>query len=131
MVLHGLDEVRASAGTTLGPTAWVEITTDRLDAWSTACPGSDIGYLLLSLTNLFMPEMVQVEDVSAGLNIGTGQVSFAETDVPAGTRVRATGIIGLVEEARGGLQTVIHIQVESDATPHPLLEVDAISRWLE
>ena len=131
LVLRGLDEVRASAGTELGPTDWVEITRERLDAWASACPGAPTGYLLLSLTNLFMPEMVRVEDVSAGLNVGTGSVHLPPDDVPAGTRVRARGAITSVEEARGGVQTVIHIEVEADTAPHPLLEVDAVSRWLD
>ena len=130
LVLRGLDEVRASAGTVLGPTGWVEITQERLDAWSSACPGAPTGWLLLALTNLFMPEMVRVEDVSAGLNVGTGTVRLPPDDVPAGTRVRARGEITHVEDARGGVQTTIHLVVESETDPHPLLEVDALSRWL-
>ena len=131
VVLHGLDEVRASAGTALGPTGWVEITEERLAAWSAACPGAPTGWLLLSLTNLFMPEMVRVEGVSAGLNVGTGAVRLAPDDVPAGTRVRARGEVTAVEEARGGVQTVVRIRVETATDPHPLVEVEALSRWLE
>jgi hypothetical protein len=131
LVLRGLDEVRAAAGTVLGPTEWVEITQERLDAWSSACAGAPVGWLLLSLTNLFMPEMVRVDDVSAGLNVGTGEVRLSPDTVPAGTKVRARGQITSVEEARGGVQTTIHIQVESASAPHPLVEVDALSRWLE
>ncbi len=131
VVLRGLDEVRAAAGTVLGPTGWVEITEERLAAWASACPGAPTGWLLLSLTNLFMPEMVRVEDVSAGLNVGTGAVHLAPDDLPAGTRVRARGEITSVEEARGGVQTTIRIVVESESAPHPLVEVDALSRWLE
>ncbi|HEX7134716.1 MAG TPA: hypothetical protein VF228_19230 [Iamia sp.] len=132
VVLHGLDAVRSSVGTELGPTEWVEITQDRLDAWEAACPGSPTGWLLLSLTNLFMPEMVTVTGVSAGLNVGTGAIRFASEPVEAGTRVRATGSIESADEVKpGAVQTVIHIQVESDSVPHPLLEVESLSRWLE
>lgn len=131
VVLRGLPEVLASAGTTLGPTDWVEITQERLDAWSAACPGAPTGWLLLSLTNLLMPELVQVEDVSAGLNIGTGEIRFTSDDLPVGTRVRATATITAVDEPKpGSAQTVIHIQVAA-ATGPVLVEVDAISRWLE
>ncbi|HEV7722134.1 MAG TPA: hypothetical protein VGO60_12660 [Iamia sp.] len=131
VVLAGLDEVRASVGTALGPTEWVEISQARLDEFAAACPGADVGWLLLSMTNLFMPEMVTVTGVSAGLNIGTGEIRFATTDLAPGTRVRARGSILSADEARGGVQTVIHIQVESDASPHPLVQVHALSRWLD
>lgn len=131
VVLDGLDAVRASADTALGPTEWVEITQERLDRFAAACPGATAGWLLLSMTNLFMPEMVQVTGVSAGLNLGTGAVRFTEAELLPGTRVRARGSIDSVEEARGGVQTTIHIQVESDASPAPVLTVDAISRWLD
>lgn len=130
LVLRGLDEVRAAAGRDLGPTGWVEITDDHLTAWERACPGASHGWLLLSLTNLLMPEMVRVEDVSAGLNIGTGEVQFATEDVSAGTTVRAVGTITAAEEVKpGAVQTTIHIKVE-DASGAPLVELDALSRWL-
>jgi hypothetical protein len=131
VVLDGLDAVRASAGTELGPTGWVEVTDERLAAWEAACPGSPVGWLLLSLTNLFMPEMVVVTGVSAGLNVGTGEVRFAEgLDVAVGSRVRATGHIAAADEARGGVQTTIRITVASESGA-ALVEVDALSRWLE
>lgn len=130
ITLRGLDEVRASAGTALGPTDWVEITDDHLMAWERACPGVSHGWLLLSLTNLLMPQMVRVEDVSAGLNIGTGAVEFATEDVSAGTTIRAVGTVTSAEEVKpGAVQTVIHIQVE-DASGSALVTVDSISRWL-
>jgi acyl dehydratase len=128
VVLDGLDAVRASVGTALGPTEWVEITQQRLDEFAAASPGAPTGWLLLSMTNLFMPEMVTVTGVSAGLNIGTGEVRFGP-EVAVGSRVRATGEITSADEARGGVQTTIHIQVESDQGD-PLVEVDALSRWL-
>jgi len=130
VVLHGLDVVRAAVGTALGPTDWVEITEDHLVAWERACPGASHGWLLLSLTNLLLPQMVRVEDVSAGLNIGTGAVELATEDVSAGTTVRAVGLIEAAEEVRGGaVQTQIRIHVE-DASGTTLVAVESLSRWL-
>lgn len=130
VLLHGLDAVRASAGTALGPTAWVEITQERLDAFAAVCPGAPTPWLLLSMTNLFMPEMVEVTGVSAGLNVGTGAVRFADTPVAPGTRVRGVGEITAVDEVTpGAIQTTIRITVESESGS-PLVEVDALSRWL-
>jgi hypothetical protein len=132
VVLRGLDDVRAAAGTTLGPTDWVEITEERLAAWERACPGAPLGWLLLSLTNLFMPEMVTVEDVSAGLNVGTGPIHLADDLALApGTRVRARGEVTAVDEpGPGAVHPPIRIRVEREGDPHPLVEVDALSRWL-
>ena len=129
VVLDGLDAVRASVGTTLGPTEWVEITQDRLDEFAAACPGAPVGWLLLSMTNLFMPEMVTVTGISAGLNLGTGEIRFLVDSVAPATRIRATGSIDAATDAKGGVQTVIHIHVESDTAP--LLTVQSLSRWLE
>jgi hypothetical protein len=132
ITLDGLPEVLASPGTALGPTEWVEITQDRLDAFAAACPGAPVGWLLLSMTNLFMPEMVTVTGVSAGLNVGTGRIRFSTDPIPAGTKVRTSATIESADEVKpGAVQTVIHIRVESDSAPHPLLEVEALSRWLE
>jgi acyl dehydratase len=130
VVLHGLDEVRASVGTALGPTDWVEITRERLDAFAAACPGAGTGWLALSLTNLFMPEMVVVEDVSAGLNVGTGEVVLGD-ELAAGARLRGVGEVVAADEVKpGAVQTVIRIRVEVEGAPAPAVTVDAISRWL-
>ncbi len=130
LTLRGLDEVRASVGTVLGPTEWVELTAERLDAFAAACPGSGTGWLALSLTNLFMPEMVEVTDVSAGLNVGTGEVRFGPELAP-GARVRGRGEIVAADEVKpGAVQTVIRIAVEVDGVDAPAVTVDAISRWL-
>ena len=131
VVLDGLDAVRASVGTALGPTAWVELTAGRLAAFEGVCPGADLGYLLLSMTNLFMPEMVRVEGVSAGLNLGTGAITFAADGVGAGTKVRAVGTIASADDAKGGVQTTIQIQVEAEGVEHPVTTVESLSRWLE
>lgn len=130
VVLRGLEEVRASAGTVLGPTEWVEVTEERLAAWEQACPGAPVGWLLLSLTNLFLPQMLEVADVSAGLNLGTGTVRLLAEELPPGTNVRGRATIESADDAKAGVQTVIAITVESsDATP--LVEVQSLTRWLE
>lgn len=130
IVLHGLDEVRASVGTALGPTGWVEVTAERLAAFAAACPGAGTGWLALSLTNLFMPEMVEVQGVSAGLNVGTGAVVFGP-ELVAGCRVRGRGEVVAADEVKpGAVQTAIRLTVEVDGADTPAVVVDALSRWL-
>ncbi len=130
LVLDGLDAVRASVGTELGPTAWVEVGQERLDAFAAACPGAEVGWLLLSLTNLFMPGLVEVRGVSAGLNLGTGAIRFATDGVAAGARVRGRGRIVAAEEAKGGVQTTIELVVEAEQHQAPVVTVESLSRWL-
>lgn len=130
VVLDGLDAVRASVGTELGPTGWVELTEERLAAFAAACPDAEVGWLLLSMTNLFMPEMVTVTGVSAGLNLGTGAITFATDGVAAGARVRARGRITAADDAKGGVQTTIEIHVEADGHDQPVTTVESLSRWL-
>ena len=56
-----------------------------------SCFGGPIahGYLTLSLSNLFLPQIVEVRGISAGLNRGTGKVRFP-SPVPVGSRLRAS-----------------------------------------
>lgn len=134
VVLDGLDAVRASVGTDLGPTGWVTVDAERLARFAEATPGASLEvaspWLLLALTNLLMPEMVEVRGVSSGLNVGTGEIRFGQP-VPVGSRVRGTGVVAAADEARGGVQTTIRITVEVEGRDDPAVVVDALSRWLE
>ena len=51
------------------------------------------GYLTLALTNLFLPQIVEVRGVSLGVNYGTGNVRFP-APLLAGSRVRGSGRAG-------------------------------------
>ena len=132
-VLDGLDAVRAAVGTDLGPTGWVTLDAERVARFAAAAPGAPADsaspWLLLALTNLFMPEMVEVRGVSAGLNVGTGEVRFGDP-VPVGARVRGRGVVAAADDARGGVQTTIRITVEVEDREAHAVVVDALSRWL-
>lgn len=142
-VLRGLEEVREAAGTDLGVTGWVEVGPDRVARFDAVLRGPRSGppamgvaadrlppYLILSLTNLFMPELVVVEGVGMGVNYGTGEVRFpAPAPVPA--RLRCRGRITEVSGVAGGVQTTIRLTVEADGVSEPVCVADALSRWLE
>jgi acyl dehydratase len=87
------------------------------------------GYLTLSLVNLFLPELVTVENFSAGLNIGLDKVRFP-TPVPAGSRVRARGEVVSAEEAKGGVQVVVRVTIEVEGADKPACVADTVSRFL-
>lgn len=128
-VLDSLDEVRAAVGRHLGTSDWLEITPDRLDHYAAATGDRDHGYLALALTNLFLPEIVEVRGASLGVNYGAGSVRFG-TGLPVGSRVRGTAVLVACDEIPGGMQTTIRITVEVYGAGHPACVVESLSRWL-
>jgi len=128
-VLDSLDEVRAAVGRHLGTSDWLEITPERLDRFAAATGDRDHGYLALALTNLFLPEIVEVRGASLGVNYGTASVRF-RVPLLVGSRVRGTAELVACDEIAGGVQTTIRITVEVEGTGHPACVVDSLSRWL-
>jgi acyl dehydratase len=152
-VLQGPDGVRAALGTHLGVSEWLEVTQERVDQFAEATGdfqwihvdverakagpfGGPIahGYLTLSLSNLFLPQILEVQGFSAGVNYGTGKVRFP-APVPVGSRLRGSAELVEVSEVPGGLQTLIRITIERSldgetVDPKPACIIDSLSRWL-
>jgi acyl dehydratase len=128
-VFTSLGEVRAAVGRRLGVSDWLEITTDRLDSFVAATGDHDSGHLALALTNLFLPQIVEVRGVSLGVNYGTGTVRFP-APLLAGSRVRGSAELVACDEIPGGVQTTIRITVEVEAADQPACVVESLSRWL-
>ena len=147
--INGLDELRAAVGRDLGTSEWLEITQERVNTFAEATGddqwihvdverakaespfGGPIahGYLTLSLTNLFLPEVVEVTGISSGVNYGVNKVRFPAA-VPVGSRVRGNVKLEAAEDVRGGVQTTMLITVELEGSEKPACIVEAISRWL-
>lgn len=141
-VLDGIDEVAGANGLDLGYTAWEEISSDRAARFQSALRGNAGGppvapvgldhlpeFLVLSLTNMFLPLLVEVRGVTAGINYGTGQVRFPAR-APLGARLRARGRVVEVSGVAGGVQTTTRVIVEAEGVAEAVCIVDAISRWL-
>lgn len=147
-VLDGPDAVRAAVGTTLGTSEWLAIDQQRIDLFADATGdhqwihtdparaadgpyGGTIahGYLTLSLTNWFLPRVVEVRGFSAGVNYGVDRVRFPAA-VPVDSQLRATVDLVAADDVTGGIQTTMRITVQCDATDRPVCVVDALSRWL-
>ena len=145
---HTLDELRAAAGQHLGHTDWLEVDQERVNLFADATGdhqwihvdvdrakdgpfGGPIahGYLTLSLSNLFLPQLLAVPGASAGVNYGTGKVRFP-SPVPVGSRIRAGAEIAAVEEIPGGVQTTITITIEVEGGAKPACVIESLSRWL-
>ena len=147
--INGLDELRAAVGRDLGTSEWLEITQERVNTFADATGdhqwihvdverakaespfGGPIahGYLTLSLTNLFLPQVVEVTGISSGVNYGVGKVRFPAA-VPVGSRIRGHVTLESAEEVRGGVQTTMVITVELEGSEKPACIVEAISRRL-
>jgi acyl dehydratase len=148
-VFESLDEVRAAVGTKLGTSDWIEVTQDQVDLFADATGdhqwihvdveratrespfGGPIahGYLTLSLSNLVLPQIVEVRGASLGVNYGTGKVRFP-APVPVGSRVRGTAELVACDEIAGGVQTTIVITMEVEGGTKPACVVESVSRWL-
>jgi acyl dehydratase len=143
------DDLLGATGADLGHTDWIEITQDRVDQFAEATGdhqwihvdperaaaespyGGTIahGYLTLALTNLFLPQLIEVRGISMGVNYGAAKLRFP-APVPVGSSVRGHGAITEAEAVAGGVQTTIVITVEVEGGTKPACVVESLSRWL-
>jgi acyl dehydratase len=147
-LLDGEAAVRAAVGMHLGFSDWLEIDQARINLFADATGdhqwihvdverakdgpfGAPIahGYLTLSLTNLFMPQIVEVQGFAMGVNYGLDKVRFP-SPVRVGARVRGGAELVDVSDVKGGIQTLIRITVEIEGGDKPACVVDSLSRWL-
>ena len=131
----------------LGFTDWIPMEQARIDLFADATGdhqwihvdpekakdgpfGATIahGYLTLSLANLFLPELMEVQSVSMGVNYGCDRVRFP-APVPVGSNIRGAGEVMSAEEVKGGVQVVVRITVEIEGSERPACIVDTISRF--
>ncbi len=120
--------VRAAVGSNLGHSEWLEITHDRLALFEQATGDNASTYLSISLSNMFLPQIVEVQGFAMGINYGTDAVRFP-VPIAAGMRVRGSASLLDVVEVRGGVQTRMLITIEQ-VRGEPLCVIESISRWL-
>ena len=137
----------SAVGQHLGHSEWLEIDQQRINLFADATGdhqwihvdeekaasgpfGKTIahGYLTLSLANLFLPQIMQVNNVSMGVNYGCEKVRFP-APVPVGSRVRGAGEIISAEEVKGGVQVVVRMTIEVEGSDRPACVIDTISRF--
>ncbi len=142
------DELRDAVGTHLGHSDWVVIDQERINTFAAATGdhqwihvdperakegpfGATIahGYLTLSITNLFLPELLRVPTATAGVNYGANKVRFP-APVPVDSRVRMGCEIIEVADVPGGVQVTTRNTVEIEGSDKPACVVEAISRFL-
>jgi acyl dehydratase len=142
------DAVKEAVGTHLGHTDWIVVDQERINRFADATGdhqwihvdeeqakhgpfGATIahGYLTLSLTNLFLPQLVSVENLSMGINYGVNKVRFP-TPVRSGSRIRGGAEIVSAEDIPGGVQVIIKITVDLEGSDKPACIVENVTRYL-
>ena len=128
------DDLLGAVGRQLGTTGWATLEAPDVkrfvEATATPLAGNAVPPLMvLSLTNRFLPELLQVTGASNGVNYGTGSVRFP-AEVRAGDRLRASARLSEAVEVPGGVQTTVEITVEVDGSAHPACVVESLSRWM-
>ena len=136
-----------AVGQHLGCSDWLEIDQQRINLFADATGdhqwihvdpekaaqgpfGSTIahGYLTLSLANLFLPQIMQVNNTSMGVNYGCEKVRFPAA-VPVGSRIRGGGEVISAEEVKGDVQVVVRMTIEVEGSERPACIIDTISRF--
>ena len=137
----------AAVGTVLGASDWLEIDQQRINLFADATGdhqwihvdperakdgpfGKCIahGYLTLSLVNLTLPQIVEVQGIAMGVNVGCDRIRFP-APVPVGSRVRGVGELLSIEEIKGGVQSIVRVTVEIEGNDRPACVADTISRY--
>ena len=143
---HGLDELKALAGTDLGHTGWLEITQERVNTFADATNdhqwihvdreraaagpfGTTIahGFLTLSLlSNMAYQVCPTIEGVKFPLNYGFNRLRFV-APVPVNSRVRAHFVLKDVEALDDTQRQIVYeVSVEIEGRPKPAL----VAEWL-
>ena len=140
-------DLEAAVGQRLGESEWLTIDQNRINLFADATgdhqwihvdpekaktgPFGDTiahGYLTLSLVNMFLPEIVDVQGIAMGVNYGCEKVRFP-SPVKVNSRVRGVGELVQVENVKGGVQATIRVTVEIEGSERPACVVDTISRY--
>lgn len=147
-ILDSADAILAAVGQTLGESDWMTVEQERIQKFAEATNdhqwihidpvkakagpfGACIahGYLTLSLTSFFLPQIIQVRGMKMGVNYGVDKVRFPAA-VKTGSRIRGKGELIAAERTKdGGVQAVIRVTVEVEGGAKPVCVADTISRY--
>ena len=145
-VVNGIEELRGLVGQQLGPSDWLLIDQQRIDAFAriteddqwihidreraAAGPfGTTVahGYLTASLLPRLVRDVYRIEGVRSVVNMGSDRVRFP-APVPAESRVRARVEPLEVSVAEGGARLHSRVTIECDAAERPACVAVTVSR---
>ena len=110
-----------------GDHQWIHVDPERAkDGPFGVCTAH--GYLTLSLVNLFLPQIIEVQGFTHAVNVGMDKTRFPAA-VPVNSELRGRGELLSVEEIKGAIQSVVRVTVEIQGVDRPACVVDTISRY--
>jgi acyl dehydratase len=134
-------------GAEFGPSSWIEVTQDRIDAFADATGdhqwihveperaatgpfGGTIahGYLTLSLLPVMSYEAVPRQEGGMAVNYGLNRVRFP-APVPSGSRVRGTFRVDAIDEFDGGFQATMTATIEREGGEKPVCVAELLFRY--
>ena len=141
-------ELEEKVGLDLGKTDWLEMKQERVNLFADATGdhqwihvdvekakqgpfGGPIahGYLTASLANYFLPQLMEVQGTSMGVNYGCDKIRFP-SPVKVGSRIRGAGQLTAVERTKdGGIQAKVTITIEIEGSDRPACIIETISRF--
>lgn len=142
------EQVIADAGIKLGATDWMTIEQERIDLFARATGdfqwlhvdpekaatgpyGATIahGFLTLSLTNMFLPELFMPDNLDWGVNYGLDRVRFP-APVVVNSRIRGVGeLVSATKIGDNAVQTMVRMTVEVEGKDKPGCVADALQRY--
>jgi acyl dehydratase len=150
VTVNGIEELKALAGQTIGPSGWREVTQDDIDTFAalsrdhqwihvdverakTESPfGTTVahGNLTLSMIDGFRPELLESTGFKLGVNYGWNKVRFP-APVPAGGRIRASVETLSVDDLGGGWHQITQKwTVEVEGSGKPACVAESVGRVL-
>ena len=130
-------------GLELGPTSWLEVTQERIDAFAAATDdpqwvhtdperaaagpfGTTIAHGFLTLS-LCVPMLYEVLPPTGGMvvNYGVNKVRFP-APVPSGSRIRGRFRVLAVEEAALGERVTLEATVECEGVAKPVCAAELV-----
>jgi len=148
MKVHGIAGVQGLAGNTLGPTDWHEVTQAEVNTFADATGdhqwihtdperaatgpfGGTIahGYLTLSLIIPLWTDLLEIVDITMGVNYGLNKVRFP-TPVPVGGKVRLRAYLAAVDTLdENSIQTTVDFTMELEGNDKPAVAAQALYRY--
>ena len=110
-----------------GDTQWIHVDEQRAKDGPF---GTTIahGYFTLSLSTIFLDEVVTVTGADVVLNYGSNRVRYP-APVPAGSRLRAAVDLAEAQAIPGGVQAVYRLTYEVEGAAKPVCVADIVYRY--
>ena len=125
----GQDRVNQFAEAT-GDHQWIHVDVERAKRESPFGGPIAHGYLTLSLGPLLVPQVVQVQGISMGVNYGSEKIRFP-APVPVGSKLRVGVEVLDVTDVKGGVQITMRMTFEVEGAEKPSCVAENVYRYFD